>query len=258
MNLNQLKSKIKYHNDKLDGLSDDLVKALTDYQREYERLLLKTNFDTVNGRLKPTISNYNKAQSLDPMTKLGFNKLAMQYETIETASAKVGFDFVKSIGIATSLGMKDITQLASLKKIDLGLMYNASEKLDRLIKKELVNNIAMGKDYNKSVEDIGASLLGMGEKEGQLARYAETYMRNSLFVISGSVRSDIYKDAGYDKFIYAGPIDNKTSEICRPHVGGEYTLEQVLKLGEQYGTDPFLMGLHFNCRHQFVGIPSDI
>lgn len=252
----ELTKLIRKYNNGIDGISDDLVKTIEKYQREYEKALYKMPFDLNKGSLKATQANYSKAMSIDAFNKLGFKQLGIDYIGEYNKVAKDRFDFVNALGIETDLGFKDIEILKRLKELDLGAMYGQGEALDNAIKKSIVNAIALEANYSDSVESIAKDLLGQGEKLGTLARYADTYLRTSLFALSRSVDQEIYKSVGgFDKWLYVGPIDNKTRPFCLEKVGGVYTTEEIDKwpIEDGSGLDPWVYGAGWNCRHVLVG-----
>lgn len=238
------------------NISDKLVKEFEKYQRDYERELFKTKFSTVNGKLKATIGNYNTAQSLSIAKKLGFNDLAISTVKKYDDVAKENLAFNKRIGVETSLTFRDLAIVKQLKELDLSNLWNESARLEGLVKRQLVNAIATEADITTVIENLADDLLGADEKLGALARYSETYIRTGFFDLGRMVDQEIYKDIGGDKpeaeYVYYGPIDNRTSDICMPYVGEIKTREEWEAIGDSEGTDIFTEGLHFNCRHRLI------
>ena len=196
VNLTQIKKEIKALNKNLDGITDELINKLNDYQSGYEKMLLKTDFDLdSNKRFKQTTKNLNKANKLS-INKLGFNKLAVSHIEQYDDVVKEQIAFNKSIGIVTDLKFNDVSILKYFKDLDLASMMGESEQLDRLIKKQLVNAIALKSPWQKTIKNLSKDLLGIGIKDGALSRYANTYMRTSLYGLSRTVDKAIYDRIG--------------------------------------------------------------
>ena len=262
MNLDDITKDIAKINSNLDGITDELVNSIDAYQREYERLLRSKNFTTKDGLLRPTQSNYNKAQSMNPMRVLGFNEIDRVHISQYNGAAKGQLAFNASIGIEPDIGFRDITILKQAKLLDYSTFQSEALLLDQRIKKELVNAIALQMPYQQTVTNLAESLLGAGGKSGTLARFSNTYMRTALFGLTRAVDQEVYADFGGQEpealYLYAGPVDAKTSKICLPHVGKVYSRSRAEQLGASNGVvNTFAMGLHYNCRHRWVLIEED-
>lgn len=238
------------------NISKGLVKSFEKYQRDYERELFKTNFATNNGKLKATIANYNKAQSLSIAKQLGFNDLAVSTVKNYDDIAKDTLEFNKRIGIQTSLTFKDLAIVRQLKELDLSNLWNESARLEGLVKRQLVNAIATEMPLSDAIDSLSEDLLGSGDKLGALARYSDTYIKSGLFDLGRMVDQEVYADIGGDQpeseYIYLGPLDNRTSDICEPYVGEIKTRSEWESIGDSEGMDIFTEGLHFGCRHKLL------
>jgi hypothetical protein len=257
MELKKIEQEIAKLNKNLDGITDSLVAVLSKYQTEYERLLFRADFDLKSGNLKPTIANYNKAQSLSPMQKLGFNDLAIKYIKKYTDIAKAQIAWNKRIGIDTDFDFRDVTILKQLQDIDFGVFQAEANLLDQRIKKELVNAIALQMPYQKTVDQLSASLLGGDDTTGRLAGFANTYMRSALFSLSKAIDQEIYERRGVNEFYYLGPVDAVTREFCLRRIGKKFTTKEIENFGDANGSglNGFLLPGGFNCRHRMI--PAD-
>ena len=263
LELNKLNKEITKLNSNLDGITDDLVSSIDNYQSQYEKLLLKTNFDLDEGNLKSTISNFNKAQSLKPMNKLGFNDIALGHVKEYNAVTKGQLAFNASIGITTDLKYTDITIVKQLQTMDFSVFQAEASLLDERIKRELVNAIALNSPYQQTVDNLSTSLLGSGKKNGTLARFADTYMRTALFGLSRTIDQEIYDKVGGAEptalYLYAGPIDAHIRPFCARHLNKVYTRTVISSFGSDNGSnlDPFMSPGGWNCRHYLVLISEE-
>jgi len=253
-----LKREVQRLNNRLEGISDDLVIALEKYQREYERLLLKTNFDVKNNNFKATVSNFNKAQSLNPMSKLGFNQIAIDHIRQYTPAAKAQIKWNKRVGIKFDMKISDIAGLTALRETDYAALLGQANLMDAQIKQQLVNAIALQANYSDTVEGLATQMLGVGGRSGMLAKYANTYMRTALFGVTRVVDKEIYNKVGGNEpksiYEYAGPVDGKTRPFCLSHVGKKFTKKKVDNFPVENGSglDPFVAPGGWNCRHRLV------
>jgi len=259
MEIKAIGQEIKKLNNGLDGISDKLVLALEKYQREYERLIMKYKFDLdENGYLKRTSANFNKISKITPMDNLGFNQLAITHIKQYNDVAEMQATFNKIIGIKIDLDYKDVTILKHYKNFDLANMYGEAAQLDNLIKKQLINAVFLNRSWHDTVLALATDLLGADIKDGRLSRYAETYMRTSLFGLSRIIDKKIYDKQNITNFVFLGALDGRTRPFCKAHVGNKYAREEIEQFPVENGSglDPFFAPGGWNCRHRLI--PVDI
>lgn len=251
-----LLAKIKKLSNNLDGRVDDLIAAIENYQTRYENLLLKQKLDMDGVKLARTAKNYSLISALSPVDSLNYEKIVSQYIDEYNAVAKEQMAFLKELGIATGVVFTDITIVKRLQKVDFDALYGQGQQLDAAIKKQMVNAIALGSPFRDAVDNLSRELLGSGDKAGSLSRYAETYMRTSMFGLSRSIDKEVYDNVGYKKFLYYGPDDNKTREFCQEHVGNEYTESEIEQFPDENGSglDPWFSPGGWNCRHRLIAV----
>ena len=251
---------IKQLSNNLDGRVDGLVKAIENYQLQYENAILKAKFELDRGYLTKSTKNFLKAQGIDLSKK--WKQISEDYVNDYDQVGKTQIDFNKELKIDVALAFTDITIINKLKAIDLEVMYQQGALLDSLIKKQLINAVALGSKFQDTVDNLATDLLGAGEKTGQLARFADTYMRTSMFGLSRAIDKEIYDDAipasqsAEQKYLYAGPIDNKTREFCIEHVGETFTESEIEQFPDENdsGLDPWFSPGGWNCRHRLIPV----
>jgi len=82
----------------------------------------------------------------------------------------------------------------------------------------------------------------------------ETIARSELNRAYREAFNLVNKELGAKKYRYIGPLDERTSAICRANLGKVRTKEEWLKLNPLV----FSYGLHPNCRHRLVPVPEVI
>ena len=213
--------------------------------------------------LKRTVANFNKAQSLKPLNKLGFNTLAVNHLKEYGDVAKGQLAFNKSIGITADINFKDISIIKQLQTMDFSVFQAEASLLDERIKRELVNAIALEAPYQTTVDNLARSLLGAGDKAGTLSGFANTYMRTALFSMARATDQAIYDQVGGAEpdalYLYAGPVDSKTRPFCLSHVNKVYSRAKILEFPATTKSpiDPFVAPGSYNCRHYLIFITKE-
>ena len=264
--LREIERAISALNGDIESIIDTgLIRDIEKYQRDYERGILKKKFElTDKGALKRTAKNFQKAISGVPGSKLSLNELASLFFENYDVIAQKSAEFV-NYSIDASLEFRDISAISRLRDIDFSSLQIESEKIDSLVKKQLVNAIALQADWEETVDNLSKQLLGAGVKEGSLARYATTYMRTSLFGVSNTVSKEMYDKLGGDKpeakYLYAGPVsDSRIRDFCYSRVGNIYTLDEINNFPSINGSGiaPFFSPGGWNCRHRLILVRDSV
>ena len=256
-NSKSLQKKIKRITNKSEGIADELEKEIVEYQKQYEKELLKMKFDDRNGRFKPTQKNYNAIQSMKMTKRLKWSAIVAEHIKKYNHLPLFSKEFHKEIGIdVENINYRDLKIVDRFKSQDANSLLTEGETLDNLVKKELINSVAVGADINDSIDNLSKQLLGSGdEKLGRLARYATTYIRTSTLGLSRLIDKEVYDTLNLkDEYLYVGTVDGKIRDFCRHRVGKTFTLDQIEKFPNLNGSglDPWLVPGGWNCRHRLV------
>lgn len=264
MTLEQILAEIKRLNDKIEGYPDELVKMIEKYQVQYENELLKIDFDVnESDEFKGTVRNYNRVQSMNMARKLGWTNITDSYIQDYNEISALTRSFHKAIGIAvTEFNYRDMRVLKATKLADRTNMLTEGATLDQLVKKQLVNQIALNADRKTSIDRLAKDLLGSGlkdKKQGTLARYANTYLRTSAQGLTRMIDKEIYDELGYDRgrWLYAGTAgDSRIRPFCQARVGKTFTTTEVKQFPKitKSGLDPWYAPGSWNCRHRMVPV----
>ena len=252
-----LQNKIKKITKNVDDLADELDKNIDKYQKQYERELKKLNFAEANGRFKPTQGNYNKVNGLKMAKRLKWSAIVQDHIDKYDDLPLFNKDYHEAIGIKVDeINYNDLTVVKEFKTQDQQGLLTEGQTLDNLVRKELVNAVALGSPINDAISNLAAQLLGStDEKMGRLSRYSQTYVRTSMLGLSRLIDKEIYDTLDLeDEYLYAGTVDQKIREFCKHHVGKVYTNEQIEKFPQQNGSglDPFFSPGGWNCRHRLI------
>jgi hypothetical protein len=115
----------------------------------------------------------------------------------------------------------------------------------------VASNVLLG-----NVPDFEAIADEFGER---FARNLKTELNTSTSMFNGEMSLNKAKDAlGDDPFmVYIGPLDKKTREFCRKHVGKKYRLSEVEKMDNGQGLDVVTAKGGYNCRHVWAYVDDD-
>ena len=104
-----------------------------------------------------------------------------------------------------------------------------------------------------SIDDIMNALKAEdGFFRGISKHRLETIARSELHRAFRTAIEEVNKERGYKYYKMVGPLDERTSAICRRYVGKIKTREEWLKISPYV----FSYGLHPNCRHQWIPMPD--
>jgi hypothetical protein len=244
--LNRIEAEIRRFNNYADGVSERLQKAVSKYQKSYERFL----------RENPT-TNPNVVGSRTPMELLGFRQMEAEFMQEYDMSIDRAMTMNKNIGISTDLNRVDfVSTVEQIKRADFGVFEAEARSLDAMVKARLINSLVLGEDYQRTVSLLADDLLGSDEKSGKLARFANTYMNTAFVSLGRAVDMEIYEKIGGNEpdaeYIYVGPVDNKTRDFCLEHVGQTRTRAEWEEIGDSEGVDIFAEGGGWSCRHRLL------
>lgn len=252
-----LQNKIKKLTNNVDNLADELDKNIDKYQRQYERELQAMSFGEEDGRFKSTQANYNKVNGLKMSKRLKWSAIVQEHIDKYGDLPLFNKEFHESIGIEVDeINYNDLTVVKEFQSQDAQGLLTEGQTLDNLVRKELVNAIALNSPVKDAISNLAAQLLGSTDKKiGRLSRYSQTYVRTSMMGLSRLIDKEVYDTLDLkDEFLYAGTVDQKIREFCKHHVGKTYTNEQIEKFPTQNGSglDPFFSPGGWNCRHRLI------
>ncbi len=155
---------------------------------------------------------------------------------------------------AAKLGAKSVEGAVfelSRKQIDVAL-YNASIKIKGLVAEGAAvvqEAVASAMIRGGSLREISKVVQERVQVEGGRIDKARADMiaRNELFSVYRQTSKIAADDSGVKLFQMNGPMDLRTTAICRKHVGQVKTAAEWIKIRKLV----FLYGLHYGCRHSF-------
>jgi len=220
-----------------DRAADVVAKALEQASREME--LLAQRYLAQSGR-------EDARRALEQMT-LALDDLAREY-SLRVVQGPWGRLLVN----AATLGAKSVEGASftlSRKQIDVAL-YNSSIKIKGLVAEgaAAIQEIVAGSMIKgSSLREISKSIQGRTDiGEGLIdSRRADMIARNELFSVYRQTSKAAADDEGITLYQLRGPMDNRTSAICRQHVGQVKTAAEWIKIRKLV----FVYGLHYQCRH---------
>ena len=151
-------------------------------------------------------------------------------------------NYVKTLKSMESFASVPEATLQTLIRADVNFFSAKVGEQSELMKRLMIESI-IGK---QSEAAFAESLTGVGWSE----RQANSLVNDSLRRFSRNVTREMANNSPSDKlYIYEGPIDDRTSDICMEILAaGPMTMGDI---DSRFGSAS-LSGGHFGCRHEFV------
>ena len=149
-----------------------------------------------------------------------------------------------------------LAQLDNLKTLDLSKMYQINTKLSTEITSGIIN-------YQYGALSRQAIIDSIAKKVGQTAAAMKTEFDTALFGYYQSSANALALDNGFEKFVYDGPDDKITRDVCSEFLrdyginGEPLTVDEINALDNGQGLPVFTYGGGYNCRHSWVAVRSN-
>jgi len=170
------------------------------------------------------------------MNELNFkgdiDKLMLAYDKVLLGTPKFA-----EVSEVTLRALKQVkrAEWVALAKFEIGAIQNEifnASLTNQWNQKAIMNNLITGVHSNLS--------------EGQINTLIETSLSTYERNVTTAMMEEMPKDTLY---YYAGPLDEKTRDICNTMIGaGELTEAEIIS---QFGADVLQSGGGFNCRHKW-------
>ena len=210
-----------------------------------------------NSQLITEILLQVQEETLQQLYKLKGKKTAEQFalflqdlDVSEIIKAKAAnainiYDASHGVMLQTMQGFAILSEetLLALKNYSTGSLLNQLDNMGNVIKKELVNGIIAGNPVGVVLESV--------RSQGALSRrQLQTLIDTAMNEYSRSVtKVMIDKMPANTRYQYIGALDGKTRPAClKMMAAGDLTKDQIIK---QFGTDVFINGGGYNCRHKW-------
>ena len=242
----------KKQNAKIDKDLENLISGLEKVYHEAERKLIKLLSNYKGDTIDASFALQNKRNIENILTESGY------YEVVE--------DFVSEFS-QTLKTIKAEYELLSIKpklseagKISIQALNNVSIDAFALYERDVAQTIYNGilrtaltnVPLTEAISAAQALLQDLSQA-GKIRTIAETkYME----FIRGT-EAIIAKDAGYNRFLYAGPIDDKIRPFCLDRVYKIYTRDEIDSMNNGQIDEVFISGGGYNCRHKWIPVPDD-
>ena len=164
--------------------------------------------------------------------------------------------FRDAIEIFEDLGVKRLTLSPELVKVSYQstkiAIKGATDEMKKAVQRVLLQASVVP---DMSLDEVMDALVDEhGFFESIPKHRLETIARSELNRAYREAFNLVNKELGARKFKYVGPLDERTSAICRANLGKVRTKEEWLRLNPLV----FSYGLHPNCRHRLIPVPETI
>ena len=218
---------------KIDNIASQVARQTDQLQQELVRDLL-------------TLSKADRFQSIDEFL-FALEQLDIQeLVRIKAQNIMQGYTSAHTMILKDMDIIADITEetLRSLTNFSTSTFADHLGQMGNIIKKEIVKGAIAG-STEKGIFDA------IQQQAGLSGRQMETLITTGLNDYSRSVRKVmIDRLPKGTKLIYAGPIDDRTRDVCLEMWGaGELTRDQVRS---RFGPSVFVSAGGYNCRHRWI------
>lgn len=156
---------------------------------------------------------------------------------------------LKGVGISVKFLDVDQDTIGELIKFDMSRVTTTANDYLANAKADIVRTILTGQ-----TPDID----GIDEREGKSVEHVlKTEINTAVQMFNRAVTIKKAKDAGFEKFIYLGPLDDITRPFCAERVDNIYTLDEIEEWDNGTDLDPLTSCGGYNCRHQLRPVRGD-
>lgn len=164
--------------------------------------------------------------------------IADQFGLNKATSALVN-EYTAVLGSMKATAPLSDEMLSALVKIDMNLYSSINTKTAAEIQKQL----SMSVIGNQTEAEFAQALKTATLRTDQANALASDTLRN----FSRSVEAEMAQERPEQKYIWSGPVDDRTSDECLALISeGPMTFDEF----EQVMPGAFQSGTHFNCRHE--------
>lgn len=156
------------------------------------------------------------------------------------------------LGVENVFGAVDTKVVEAMVVSDFSVVGKQVERHVGSLRSELIRSIVTG---GKPFADIIAEKTD--EFSGRLQSNLNTEINTAVSGFHRTVTITKADELGIDKFIYLGPQDQITREFCKPKIGKAFTRDEIQRLNNRQGLDPFVYAGGYNCRHQWRPISDE-
>lgn len=240
-------SQILVETKKLEVDKDGFIKQ----NQANRKILLKLNI-LVDRVIRQ--SNFKKATERQVKKISSINKLSEEY-------FKSFEGFKPNRSYISSLQRQVIEDVNSYILTD-GVQANFSTPLKQILNR----NINSGGQYSGFLDELKTYIKG-DESQGQLVRYANTWLKDTLFNYSRAYQQAVTADLKLEFYLYMGGLIKDSRDFCIERAGNYYhhkEIEQWAKLewaGKRKGTTEssiFVFAGGWNCNHQIIPVSERI
>ncbi|WP_457755187.1 phage minor head protein [Thermovibrio ammonificans] len=249
----------------------ELEKKLTELSQKYDSKVVKEFLDTWEKgllRLESWIAkNYKEGMSVDDLVPLLSQIDFVLQELIVKPLADVTDDeslFNKRILPALQQSFREVITAYGLSMTNVVLSPEVAKAVYTSYKSSIMKatedvKVTVSRVLTQatispmSIDDIMRALKAEdGFFRGVTKHRLETVARSELHRAFRTAIEEVNKEKNYRYYKMVGPVDERTSAICRRYVGKIKTREEWLKISPYV----FSYGLHPNCRHQWIPVPD--
>ncbi|KPK95801.1 hypothetical protein AMJ80_03575 [bacterium SM23_31] len=232
----------------LNGKNKYIDKLIADFSKEFEQLsrYLKINISSV---IKGGVPTREAIEQL--FSEAGYDGIIQNFIDKHTELINYAKQVGGKLGFPLVLTDRSIALLEILEEQSIMRMLT--------VKDGIINNL-IDAGLRGEIEGAGLRTIiaGLADEFDGIAHKFATEAFTGISVFDRTIKSENFKEAGIEKFIYFGPLDELTRDTCRaaltdPRQQTGWTIEEI-------NNSPvgFTIGGGWNCRHEWLPFVGEL
>jgi hypothetical protein len=226
----------------LDQSEDYNAELVESFSRSWNRLSLRIQKELTRLFQAGEITNEIIQHTFD---SFGFSELAEETVSQYSKVMKFSKEIAKESGYSFILTDENIQAFDQLAEANMQRLLDSSRAAISDLRRFSIESLLEGRTP-------GQIISGFSEIFEGTRRRLETEIYTAIRSMGASLDLTLAKNAGIEKYIYLGPADDKTREVCLETLDDErqetgWTLEEI-----NTSETPFIDRGGWNCRHRWI------
>jgi hypothetical protein len=160
-------------------------------------------------------------------------------------------EIAKDMGLKFTIPERSLAILEMIQEQNAGIMIASSESIKNSLLDAGLRYVVEGQPLDVIISDMMGEITDFGRR-----LQTEAFTGASIF--DRTLRGEFFKEAGIELFVYVGPDDEVTRDVCRevlhdPRQQTGWTMEDI-----QNSPVSFIECAGWNCRHDFLPFIKEI
>jgi len=194
------------------------------------------------------VGTFDRESIIAAFSENGFTEIVEKFVDQHVELLTYAQDLSGALGTGFNLGERSIKLLEMVSDQNVGNLFAARDSIVSAMMDAGLKNELDGLPFQSIVQSLSERIDELGRRLGVEAN-------TGIAVFDRTIKSEQFEGGGVEKFIYVGPLDDKTRDVCanvmtdpRNTDSEGFTRDEILGLE---GVD-FVSGGGYNCRHEWL------